>query len=400
MRMSEGAAARGIGTCRAIQEPPLRQTPVKKIVYFAHDLSNGNVHRLVRMLVAGGAKVTPTGFRRSASPVNAVEGIPAIDLGRTDDRRLVRRAVTVGRAMAKLGDLADELRDADVILARNLEMLFLAARARRRYAPYTKLAYECIDIHRLQLSAGPLGFALRRLESWLWRDVSLLLTSSPAFTEHYFAPRCCPAAIRLVENKVLLDDGHMPPAPPNPSPGRPWRIGWFGMIRCRRSLEILSSLVRHANGAVEVVIRGRPSAAIFPDFETIVGRLPHIRFGGPYSPDELSTMYGEVHFSWAIDYYERGQNSAWLLPNRIYEGTLHGAVPIALTGVETGRWLARHDVGVALDEPVERSLVEFFRGLDDRSYAKLAEKARAIPRHDLAFDRADCCGLVEALCDN
>ena len=43
---------------------------------------------------------------------------------------------------------------ADVVLARNLEMLIIASRARNLYAPRAALVYECLDIHRLLLSQG------------------------------------------------------------------------------------------------------------------------------------------------------------------------------------------------------------------------------------------------------
>jgi hypothetical protein len=372
---------------------------LKKIAYFVHDLSDAAVHRRVRMLAAGGAAVTPIGFRRSTTPIGVVEGIATIDLGQTGDGRLARRALSVVEAMAKLGRFADELRGADAILARNLEMLVVAARARRRYALRARLIYECLDIHRMLLSKRLGGRLLRTLESRLWRDVDLLLTSSPAFIENYFSPRNFPFSMRLVENKVLMSDDHLPDTLHTRPHRPPWRIAWFGMIRCRKSLEILAAVARKAEGAIEVIIRGRPSDAVFDNFEETIGRLPHVRFDGPYRGEDLPALYGEAHFAWAIDYFEQGQNSAWLLPNRLYEGILYGAVPIGLLGVETGRWLSQRGAGTVLEEPLERKLIDFFRQLDEDGYTKLANAVRAVPRHDLTIDRSDCRALVEALCD-
>jgi len=372
----------------------------RKIAYFVHDLSDSAVHRRVRMLVAGGAAVTPIGFRRRAMPVSDIDGIAAIDLGRTDDGKLALRLTSVARVLMRASRLATALSGTEVILARNLEMLTIAALMRNRHAPQARLAYECLDVHRLLLSRHLPGALLRGLESRLWRGVDLLLTSSPAFIENYFEPRHFPARAKMVENKVLLpNDGEPPKGSSRPGAGPPWRIGWFGMIRCRRSLEILAALARQADGAVEIVLRGRPSASVFPDFEAKIAKHPQISFGGPYrNPEDLPTLYGDVHFVWTIDYYEEGQNSAWLLPNRIYEGTLHGAVPLALREVETSRWLTRHGIGVEFDEPLEGRLVDFFHRLDQDEYAKLAEKVRAVPRRDLIVDRSECREIVEALC--
>jgi succinoglycan biosynthesis protein ExoL len=369
-----------------------------KIAYFVHDLSDPAVHRRVRMLTAGGAIVAPIGFRRSTDALPSVEGLPAVDLGRTADGKLAKRIFQIARVSANFGRLAETVRGANVLLARNIEMLVLAIHAKRYCAPEAAIVYECLDIHRMLLSKSFGGTLLRRLESKLWREVALLLTSSPAFVRNYFGPRHFPSPVRLVENKVLLL-GEESTAFPRPAPGPPWRIGWFGIIRCRKSLEILSSLARAADGAVEIIIRGRPTAAVFEErFETLIADLPHVHFLGPYrNPVDLAQIYSEVHFSWAVDFYEAGQNSQWLLPNRIYEGSLYGAVPIALAQVETGRWLANLSAGVLLGEPIEQELLDFFRALDATTYSQFAGVIDSLPRSLLADRQSDCQALVKSL---
>jgi len=370
-----------------------------KIAYFAHDLADPAVQRRVRMLAAGGAAVTPIGFRRGRESVPAIGGIAAIEIGKSADGMLLKRALSVISASAKLGTTARHVVGSHVIIARNLEMLVLAARARKRYAPEAKLVYECLDIHRMLLSDGIEGALLRLLESKLWHHVDMLLTSSPAFLRNYFVPRGFTAPVRLAENKLLLlEDDRVPMPTPKRPLGPPWRIGWFGMIRCRKSLDILSSLAKAADGAVEVIIRGRPSGATFPDFDASVANRPHVRYAGPYhNPSDLPSVYGDVHFVWAIDYYESGQNSAWLLPNRIYEGSFYGAVPIGLAEVETGSWLTKRGAGIVLSGPMEQQLSGFFRSLNQHDYAKLALAVGALLRTDLVSDRADCRELVETL---
>jgi succinoglycan biosynthesis protein ExoL len=154
------------------------------VSYFANDLCDPAVHRRVRMLVAGGASVKLIGFRRSAEEVRSVEGRPAVDLGRTEDGQLAKRALSVARILTKLDSLAGHVCGADAVLARNLETLVLASRAKSRYAPSAKLVYECLDVHRILLSDRLEGKLMRLLESRLWQEVDLLLTSSPAFVKN------------------------------------------------------------------------------------------------------------------------------------------------------------------------------------------------------------------------
>jgi hypothetical protein len=371
-----------------------------KIAYFAHDLTDPAVERRIRMLELGGATVKPLGFRRSPHFVAAVGGVPAVDLGRTQDGMLAKRAISVVAALSKLGTVDKYVRGSDVILARNLEMLVLAARARKLYAPRAKLVFECLDLHRLLVSDRSTGRLLRFLETKLWRNIDMLLTSSPAFVRNYFAPRGCVAPIKIIENKLLPLDNSYPRVPPRARQnGPPWRIGWFGMIRCRQSLDILTALTTTMGGAVEVVLRGRPSGAVFANFEDAIRDRPHIKYAGSYrNPDDLPNMYEDVHFAWAIDFFEKGQNSAWLLPNRIYESIAYGAVPIGVSGVETEAWLTQQQAGVVLSEPLDEQLIAFFRNFDDRSYAKLLQAMNSIPATKVISDRAECTDLVNTLC--
>ncbi len=132
-------------------------------------------------------------------------------------------------------------------------------------------------------------------------------------------------------------------------------------------------------------------------FAATIAACPGMSYGGPYDrARELPALYGDVHFTWAMDFFEAGANSDWLLPNRLYEGGLHGAVPLALDGVETGRWLAARHAGVLLDEPLGTSLPAFLRGLDQDRYGRLREAAR-LPRADLVIDDAAEADFAAAL---
>jgi succinoglycan biosynthesis protein ExoL len=367
-----------------------------KIAYFAHDLSDAAVHRRLRMLTLGGASVTPIGFRRG-SKVQTPCDIPPIELGPSSDGRLGRRAASVVRALVTASQLAEHVKDSNAILARNLEMLLVAARARQLHAPGATLIYECLDIHRMLLSHRLPGRVIRRVESSLWKQVDLILTSSPAYVRNYFDPRGYRSRILVIENKVILE-AEEGPVPTPRRPGPPWRIGWFGAIRCRKSLNILDSLSRAAGGLIQVVVRGRPSSSVFHNLVAEVQSMPYVQFLGSYrNPGDLAEIYTDVHFNWAVDYYEDGQNSEWLLPNRIYEGSLYGAVAIALESVETGRWLTKHQTGVILGEPIAPRLAEFFSMLNTERYSVLAQEVKAVPRAALIMNRSDCDALVSEL---
>jgi succinoglycan biosynthesis protein ExoL len=349
------------------------------------------------MLKIASAQVILIGFKRTAERLKDVEGCETIDLGETRDGAFLARIGSVASAAMRLERLEKALRGCNVLLARNLEMLFLAVKARRRYARNASLVFECLDIHRMLLGNGLSSYLLRSIETSLMRDVDLILTSSPRFVSEYFDPRKFNRPIRILENKVLLADPEISrPSRPPPRVGPPWKIGWFGMIRCRRSFEVLRSVAREADGSLQIRIAGRPSPKEFPDFAELLAGSPHVTFTGPYRFDELPTLYGDVHFSWAIDFFEQGLNSSWLLPNRIYESSFFGSVPIAVAGVETARWLAQKQIGVILDGRPEISLRDFFRALTHQRYRELAGALQGVPPTELVDAKESCDRLLDA----
>jgi succinoglycan biosynthesis protein ExoL len=369
-----------------------------KIAYLVHDLSDPAVLRRVRMLKLGSAQVIIAGFTRVPDPPKHIDGCEAINLGWTQDGQFLHRIGSVALVAFRLERLQNILAGCSVVIARNLEMLLLAARARRCYLPDAPLIFECLDIHRLLLRGNLVGQFLRTIESRLVEQVDLILTSSPRFVREYFEPRNLNRPIRILENKILLPDQSFARSMPPPRPaGPPWKIGWFGMLRCRRSFEILSSAARESDGRLQVVIAGRPSPKEFANFDDLVAKAPFVTFLGPYRLEQLPTLYGSVHFSWAVDYFEQGLNSSWLLPNRIYESSFFGAVPIASEGVETANWLAEKQIGLTLAGEPEAALNHLVSTMADWRYRQLFDALQRIPATDLVETTESCHQLIESL---
>jgi hypothetical protein len=370
-----------------------------KLAYFVHDLTDPAVARRVRMLKAGGAEPVLVGFRRADAAPETLEDCRVYDLGRTYDGRLGHRAKMAARAALASGRLRRALAGSEVVLARTLEMLAVAEAARWTCGLAGPLVYECLDVHRTLVQDTVRGYALRTIERRLMRRASGLIVSSPAFLDQYFRPiqglgddLHLPAM--LVENKVL-ELGPPAPRPQPPPAGPPWRIGWLGALRCRKSLAALRDLAARRPDLVDVRLHGRPAYSEFEDFDAEVSGLPNLRFGGAYTAADLPRLYGELHFAWAIDFMEEGLNSAWLLPNRLYEASRYGALPIALSDVQTGRWLAERGFGVRL--PRLDDLEGTLEGLTPPAYAALRAELEAVPVSAFVADESACRRLVEGL---
>jgi succinoglycan biosynthesis protein ExoL len=370
-----------------------------KLAYFAHNLNDPAVDRRLRMLSIGGCTdIVVLGFRRGDAPVTEISGFQAIDLGQTRDGDFRQRILSVARAARGLRSCSDSLRDRDVFMGRNIEALLLAHLARRRFARGAGLVYECLDIHRLFL-AGRAAPVMRKIEKYLLKRTDLVVVSSPDYDNHYFArvhgthpPRL------LVENKALEGEIAQPTGRGARSPGPPWRIGWFGALRCRESLHFLAELTEALGGLVEVDVRGTPSRQVMPEFDDVMAGASHMRFHGRYDRSrDLEEIYSQVHFAWSIDRFEQGMNSDLALSNRLYEAVACGAVVIAEAKVAMGRWLAARGTGVLTEDPVLPHLMAFFRELDAATYKALADAAASVSASAFIATEAECRAVVEAL---
>lgn len=370
-----------------------------KLAYFVHDLSDPAVARRLRMLKAGGAQPVVLGFCRAETAPDALEGCPTVHLGRTYDARLGHRAKMTALTALKARRFRHLLAGAEVVMARQLEMLAIAHAARLACGLHARVIYEALDVHRIMVQDTVKGLAMRTVEKALLKRSDLLVVSSPAFLDAYFRPiqglgDDVHTPVMLVENKVLELGGHAAPRP-GPPAGPPWRIGWMGAIRCRKSLDILTSLAARRPDLTEVHIHGRPAYTEFDDFDAQVAAVPNVRFGGAYTAADLPRLYGDVHFCWAIDFMEEGLNSSWLLPNRLYESARYGCTPVALEGVQTGRYLAEHGFGVRLGRPED--LEGFLETLTPERYAVLRAELAAQPMTEFVADESDCRRLVEGV---
>jgi succinoglycan biosynthesis protein ExoL len=313
---------------------------------------------------------------------------PMSDLGRTHDNAYVQRVVSIFTGAHKAAQHPDILRKCDVIYARNLDMLAVAARVKAKLKLTAPLVYECLDIHHRLSGDSKAAQLFRKIEARLLAQTALVIVSSPRFEIEHFR-RYYPGGYRhmLIENR-LIDAPDLPKRQEReaPSTTEPLRIGWFGNLRCRTSFDLLTQLLRRYPGQVTVTLRGYPAKSVFPDLKAEVDRIDGMTYYGPYkAPDDLQDIYDGVDLVWACDWYERGANSLWLLPNRLYEGGYFGTPALVAADTETARWVKAHGTGLVLQEPIAQTLNEQIGLiLEDRS--RLAQMYRDLSNvHRRAF---------------
>lgn len=380
---------------------PGKARPV--VLYLAHDLDDSAIWRRVAMLDRGGADVSVAGFRRGEGPVGGATGgriaAQARDLGRTRNGQFGKRLALVARiGLATLfGRGLAKVTPPDLMLARNLEMLALAMLLRLRLG-VVPVVYEMLDVHRIMLGGSLKSRLVRAAERAMLRRTELVVVSSDGFIDNYLTPiQGGVAPTLLIENKplaFLLPDISRRTL----APGGPLVIGWFGILRCAWSLACLDRLTRDNPGRFRVVLRGKPALDVLPRFHETVAANPDLQFDGPYTwPGDLAQIYGAVHLAWLIDRYDAGANSDWLLPNRLYEGAAHGAVPVVLNATAVAEWVTRAGFGVVVEQPTAEAVAQRLLAVSDSDLARARSVLAALPRSAWVAEDAECAAVVAQL---
>jgi len=369
---------------------------VADLVFFGHDANDPAVQRRIAAFAHAGVRVKPFTMRRGPAR-SRIEA--NVDLGETKDAAFAQRIGAILKARPVLRAHSETLRSADIFYARNLDMLWLAHWAKRMSGASAQLVYECLDVHRFMTRADLLGDAMRGLERRLLADTALTVVSSPAFAREYFDVYQ-PGGTRtlLIENRLPWGFGYgARPAAPRPEDGK-LRIGWFGNLRCRRSLAMLLALAERFPDRVEISLRGAPALTELPDFDTRVANRPNVRFGGRYTwPEDLAALYADVDLVWAGDFHDPTANSRWLLPNRLYEGGYYAAPPIAPADSETGRWIEAHGFGFTLAEPLEFTFPDFIERLSTQEIAAARGRLLSAPGDVFLQPKDELRAVIEAV---
>lgn len=335
-----------------------------RIAFFGHNAQDAAVKRRIGSLQTTGSVVRGYTMRRDAEQPCDWDNV---DLGRTYDGAMWQRLSSIAKAFPKLRGHYEELREADIWVARNLDMLILAAVTHRVSGAQAPLVYECLDIHHLMTRSDFVGSAMRAIERRLIRASERIIVSSPGFIREYFdVHHRDQYRASIIENR--LPPGSVPDGRPAPgalkSESEPIVIGWYGNLRCRRSMKLLRTIAQRMPDRVRVLLYGNPSLFDLPNFTELVEDLPNLEYRGKYRyPDDLERIYGELDLIWAGDFHDAQFNSRWLLPNRVYEGGYFGVPPVAPEDSETGRWVRSRSSGWTVANPLEDSLIQLLQSL-------------------------------------
>lgn len=381
--------------------PPLPESLAgMKVAVFGFDVAEAAQIRRIRSFIALGCDVTSFCQRREGSP-DFVPEWRNVDLGMVRHNDMRGRALGSARAVARALRAWRSVAEARLIVARNLDLAMIALTARRlaairagrRPAP---LVYECLDIHDMMTRPDRIGRAMRAAERQVLARAELLVVSSPGFVRNHFAPvQGHQRATALVENRLWLGQpGTQRPARPTPLPpggtDAPLTLGLVGSIRCQASVDLLLRTADLMGDRLRLRIAGALHEHALSGFHAAVAARANVEWLGRYEyPQGLAGAYAGCDLVWAQDMWQRGTNSDWLLPNRIYEASWCGCPSVALAGTETGRRIREDGLGWTIDTATPEALAALLASLSPEALARQRSSLLARPETDFVQSPED-----------
>lgn len=373
----------------------------RTVAFFGPERTDARSVKRIAALADQGWQVLGFTFHRDRGQPDPPPAWENIHLGTTYNRRYLQRIWAILRGFCVVFAQRRRLRESAALYAINPDNALLALFGRLVCGRRVPLVVEIADIQPAMTGSGVVSRVLRALERFVLNRSQLLLTTSPGFIRNYFTPvQAYAGPVFLLENKIYpasaLISNRIPRTRPV-SGGAPWVIGYFGVFRCARSLEIIRTLAERFPDRVKFVLRGIPAGVDEGLFREMVSELPNIDYGGPYRyPDQLPELYAAVDMNWCFDFSASGGNSTWLLPNRIYEGGLFHCPALAYENTETAAWLATNGLGWFFGENLSDKLCQFVQNLHVEEWLAMSQNC-AMASDDLFAGEGDYVRLSNAL---
>lgn len=359
-----------------------------KGIYLGHDCTHVDARKRTMALEAAGVQLKGFFFRRAKNNADYQPEWDNVELGVTQDNNYLKRIPALLKGLMILIQHKKDFRSAKFIMARNFDIMFIAMIAKFLTGSRATLVYDLPDIQEFFFGDGLKSKVFRFLERIILSNISMLIVTSPGFMTGYFVKlQNYKGPFYVWENKLLKEQMGDLPEPETLNTQRnqpdPWVICWHGTLRCPTSMQVLAQAAQRLGPKVKIYMRGKQT--IYPElFEATFKDIENVEFGGEYkTPDDLEEIYGPAHFVWCPDYFDAKGNADLLLPNRLYQGGALGVVPLTAEGQESANYVAEHELGFVLKQPLVDNLVNLIETVTWEDYA--VRRARNYAARDTLF---------------
>jgi glycosyltransferase involved in cell wall biosynthesis len=216
-----------------------------------------------------------------------------------------------------------------------------------------KFVYHIHDIREIFIDNRLINRFARTVEKVLLKRLSILVVSSYAFYENHFLKHYnFPSSnVFLLENKLesdpLLSTSDKLDIPID---NGTIKIGYYGVLRCNRSWDILKTAIALAKG--RLVLNARGVHDQINNFTLDVSKSENINYDGSYKGfDDLEEMYQKFDIVWAAYPFgnHKNGNRLWARTVRFYEACAFGRPVIVQANTQQAKDVLKYNIGLVVD---------------------------------------------------
>jgi succinoglycan biosynthesis protein ExoL len=359
----------------------LEQGPLK-VLFMLSILNDARDSKRIAMLQQAGFKVEAVAFDRGFNSGRA-PSCPVEILGNILNGHYVQR---IPKLVSSLGRIRRSISRNDIVYTSGIDMALTALIGGMGLDK--PVITEVGDIRKIQVSHGFTGRAVRLLDQYVGMHSNLIVATAPGFIHGYYHGWLnvhTPAIV--IENKLEASVASFKSrnAPPQGIPliDRALRIGYFGMLRCDWSWQVLEELAASAPDRIQIMAAGH---VITPsDIPYRAAKFKNIEFRGEFrSPEHLAELYGDVDLIWACYPSPNGGDKDWqwaqaiCRSNRFYESCFFQKPIISQACSADAIEIAAYDIGLVLSGYDTKETVEALLGIDPRDLEEWKENLSRI----------------------
>jgi hypothetical protein len=164
-------------------------------------------------------------------------------------------------------------------------------------------------------------------------------------------------------------------------------IGYFGVLRCKKTLKILKILAEKGQGRIKIYLRGQVGIKTKEEYDELVA-VKGVVNGGPYVvPDDLFEMYNKVDMVWACYPYqgEKTGNWCWAKTVRFYEACYFNKPVFVQAGTEDCKTVKRYNIGDCLELGNMEKTVNHILSLSSDEISNWKKNMNKVPKNVYIF---------------
>jgi succinoglycan biosynthesis protein ExoL len=275
---------------------------------------------------------------------NDIDLVYDLNLGNIKNKKYLNRALSYLKAVYIL--LIDIRKNDNVYFIQGTDLLFIFNFAVYFSFKSPKFIYQVSDIRDILSDKNYFSHFIKKVDKKFVLKSSLLVCTSHLFIKHFYY---YVQNYLIIENKVIdVLYSKKSQLLPFVKTNNTIVIGYFGIIRCKSSLDFLIQLVRKYE-CFEVVIRGYFTPEL-NSYINDINNIPRIHYLGKYtSPIDLQSIYSEIDISWVVYPNINSLNKSLARTNRFYESGYFKKIMICSESTEDGSFATRLGVGLEID---------------------------------------------------